>query len=119
MSGHIINTEPCYSATKAAVIHLTSSLALEYIRAGIRINSVSYGGLLSGLHETYMKDPVQLEARYDFLDKNTPMGRLGTLSEAAGPVLFLASDLASYMTGADIIADGGYVPDGRPKNLAD
>lgn len=119
MSGHIINTEAAYCATKAAVIHLTSSMALEYMADGIRVNSVSYGGLLSGMHLTFCKTPEALAARYATLDKNTPIGRLGSLSEAVGPVMFLASDLASYMTGADLLVDGAYCVERYTKNIAD
>lgn len=108
MSGHIVNTEAAYCTCKAAVRHLTSCMALDYIKDGIRVNSVSYGGALSGLHLTFCKTPEALAARYELLDKNTPIGRLATLSETVGPVMYLATELSSYMTGADILVDGAY-----------
>ena len=119
MSGHIINTEAAYCSTKAAVKHLTSAMALEYINDGIRVNSVSYGGALSGLHLTFCKTPEAAEERYKVLDKNTPIGRLASLSETTAPVLFLATDLSSYMTGADMLVDGAYVIERNTKNIAD
>lgn len=108
MSGHIVNTEAAYCSTKAAVKHLTSCMALEYIKDNIRVNSVSYGGALSGLHETFCKTPEALAERYAILDAKTPIGRLAALSETVGPVVFLATDLSSYMTGSDILVDGAY-----------
>lgn len=119
MSGRIVNTEAAYCTSKAAIIHLTSCMAIEYIKDNIRVNSISYGGVLSGLHETFCKTPETLAARYATLDKNTPIGRLGTLSEAVGPVMYLATDLSSYMTGADLLVDGAYAIERNTKNLAD
>lgn len=119
MSGHIVNTEAAYCSTKAAVKHLTSCMALDYIKDGIRVNSISYGGALSGLHETFCKTPEALKARYEILDKNTPIGRLATLSETAGPVMYLATDLSSYMTGADLLVDGAYCVERCTHNYAD
>lgn len=119
MSGRIVNTEAAYCTAKAGIIHLTSCMALEYIKENIRVNSVSFGGMLSGLHETFCKTPDVLAARYAALDKNTPIGRLGDLSETVGPVMFLATNLSSYMTGADLLIDGAYCVDGYTQNLAD
>lgn len=119
MSGHIVNTEAAYCSTKAAVMHLTSCMALEYIKDNIRVNSVSYGGALSGLHLTFCKTPEALAERYATLDKNTPIGRLAYLSETVGPVMFLATDLSSYMTGADLLVDGAYSVERYTKNIAD
>ena len=119
MSGHIVNTEAAYCTTKAAVKHLSSCMALDYIKDGIRINSISYGGALSGLHETFCKTPEALAARYEILDRNTPIGRLATLSECVGPVLYLATDLSSYMTGADLLVDGAYCVERFTHNNAD
>ncbi|NLC83815.1 MAG: SDR family oxidoreductase [Ruminococcaceae bacterium] len=119
MSGRIVNTEAAYCSSKAAIIHLTACMAIEYIKDNIRVNSISFGGMLSGLHETFCKTPETLAARYATLDKNTPIGRLGTLSETVGPVLFLATDLSSYMTGADLLVDGAYAVERNTKNIAD
>lgn len=119
MSGRIVNTEAAYCSSKAAIIHLTACMAIEYIKDNIRVNSISFGGMLSGLHETFCRTPETLAARYATLDKNTPIGRLGTLSETVGPVLFLATDLSSYMTGADLLVDGAYAVERNTKNIAD
>lgn len=118
MSGHIVNTEAAYCSTKAAVKHLTSCMALEYIDDHIRVNSVSYGGVLSGLHTTFCKTPEELAQRYAILDVNTPIGRLATLSETVGPVMFLATELSSYMTGADLLVDGAYSVERYTKEIA-
>ncbi len=119
MSGHIVNTEAAYCSTKAAVKHFTSVMALEYMQDNIRVNSVSYGGALSGLHLTFCKTQEKAEERYQILDKNTPIGRLASLSETTGPVVFLATDLASYMTGADMIIDGAYTVERYTHNRID
>lgn len=118
MSGHIVNTEAAYCSTKAAIKHFTSCMALEYIKDNIRVNSVSYGGALSGLHLTFCKTPEALAERYAVLDANTPIGRLASLSETVGPVMFLATDLSSYMTGSDILVDGAYSVERYTKNIA-
>ncbi len=109
MSGHIINPSPegadsmvAYTTSKAGVIHLTKALAVNYIKYGIRVNSVSYGYVYSGIHEG-MK-----QSHLDFWTSTVPIKRFGTLDEVSGIVVFLATDLASYMVGSDIIVDGGY-----------
>ena len=109
MSGHIINRvsdggryPPGYTATKAGVRHLAKSMALDYVKQGIRFNSVSPGMILSGLHDGW--DPKILEAAA----QQIPMERFGDLDDIVGVVCFLASDLSSYSTGSDIICDGGY-----------
>ena len=109
MSGHIINPSPegadsmiAYTTSKAGVIHLTKALAVNYIKYGIRVNRVSYGYIYSGIHDG-MK-----QSHLDFWTSTVPIKRFGTLDEVAGIVTFLATDLASYMVGSDVIVDGGY-----------
>ena len=108
--GSIVNTssiaafhaEPrisAYSVAKAALSQLTRALAVEYAAMGIRCNAVC-----PGIIQTPLIDGAPLDA--DFI-RTIPMGRLGTPEEIAHVVLFLASDLASYVTGAIIVADGG------------
>jgi NAD(P)-dependent dehydrogenase (short-subunit alcohol dehydrogenase family) len=104
MSGVIINTGPAYAATKAAARHMTAALAIEYARDNIRCNSVCYGYICSGMHESFGGD---VNPMYDHFAKATPMGRMGDLSEAVGAVVYLASDLGSFHTGASEIIDGG------------
>ncbi|MFV0426358.1 MAG: SDR family NAD(P)-dependent oxidoreductase [Beutenbergiaceae bacterium] len=106
MSGHIINrggaAHPAYSAAKAGVIHLSKALGVEWVTAGVRVNSVSPGYVKSALTD---HNPPELNATFA---AQTPAGRLGEVEEIAGPVLFLLSSAASYVTAADLSVDGGF-----------
>lgn len=107
MSGHIINRSPehnygtAYFAAKAGVMHLTKAMAANYIKYGIRINSISPGVVLSGIH-----DNVPINMMQSGLNE-IPMGRFGYLDEIADMVAVLATDLSSFMVGTDILVDGG------------
>lgn len=105
MSGICINSGVCYSATKAAIRQMSDILAIDYAKYGIRFNSVCYGRILSGIHEKFGFD--DLEAFYDKMAHTTPLGHVGTLEEAVGCVLYLATDLSALETGSTIILDGG------------
>lgn len=104
MSGHIINIPQQvghYCASKAAVIHLTKAMAVEFAPHQIRVNSVSPGYILTEL--------VEPLADYHALwEPKVPMRRLGRPEELVGLYLYLASEASSYMTGSDIVIDGGY-----------
>lgn len=104
MSGHIINVPQQvghYCASKAAVIHLTRAMAVEFAPHHIRVNSVSPGYI-----RTELVEPL---AEYHALwEPKIPMGRLGRPDELAGLYLYLASEASSYMTGSDVVIDGGY-----------
>ena len=101
-SAHIISGNGfSYAATKAAVIHMTKAMAAQYVPYGIRVNSISPGVVLSGIH-----DNVPVEGMEHMLGL-IPMKRFGTLDEIAGWVAVLASDVAGFMTGSDILVDGG------------
>ena len=115
MSGVIINTGPVYASTKAGVRHFTNALAVEYAKDGIRCNSVNYGYICSGMHESFGDPNKDLQKVYGFMGAATPMGRMGDLSEAVGAVVYLASDLASFHTGTSMIIDGGVCIDARMK----
>ena len=107
MSGFIVNKpqEQCYyNASKAAVHHLTKSLAAEWGSRGVRVNAVAPTYIATPLNEFVKSKP----AMYDAWIGGTPMGRLGKVEEIASVVLFLASDAASLMTGSIVLADGGY-----------
>ena len=104
MSGHIINTPQQvghYCASKAAVIHLTKAMAMEFAPHNIRVNSVSPGYILTELVEP-------LSEFHTLWEPKIPLGRLGRPEELVGIYLYLASDASSYMTGSDIVIDGGY-----------
>lgn len=104
MSGHIVNVPQQvghYCASKAAVIHLTKAMAVELAPHNIRVNSVSPGYILTELVEPLADYHAKWEPKI-------PLGRLGRPEELAGLYLYLASDASSYMTGSDIVIDGGY-----------
>jgi NAD(P)-dependent dehydrogenase (short-subunit alcohol dehydrogenase family) len=95
--GHEINTPAVYSASKSAVIGLTKYLAAYWAVHGIRVNTLTPGGIESGQNETFKR-------RYS---ERVPMNRMAKAHEMVGALLFLASDASSYVTGQNIIADGG------------
>ena len=94
--------ESPYSAAKAGVIALTMSAALEY-GPEIRVNCVSPGFIRTPLTEFAVAD----DATRAELEAATPLGRVGTADEVAATILFLCSDLAAYVTGANLVVDGG------------
>ncbi|MGH6959795.1 MAG: SDR family NAD(P)-dependent oxidoreductase [Dongiaceae bacterium] len=108
MSGFIVNKpqpQSFYNASKAAVHHLTKSLAAEWATRGVRVNAVA---------PTYIETPLtrfgmqENKAMYETWLEMTPMGRVGQPEEIASVVLFLASEAASLLTGSIVLADGGY-----------
>jgi NAD(P)-dependent dehydrogenase (short-subunit alcohol dehydrogenase family) len=107
MSGTIVNrglAQAHYNASKAGVMHLTKSLAVEWARRGIRVNSLSPGYTV-----TPMTERPQVAAMRPDWESQTPMGRMVQMSELVGPAIFLASDASSACTGADLIVDCGFV----------
>lgn len=105
MSGTIVNIpqwQASYNASKAGVIHLTKSLAAEWIGYGIRVNSLSPGYIATPMSADV---PQELKSAWEPL---MPMHRMGEPEELIPAVLYLVSPAAGYTTGSDIIVDGGY-----------
>jgi len=100
-----------YSAAKGAITIFTKSAALQYAGENIRINSVHPGYADTPLTEKRFSDPA---VRQVLLDR-TPMGRLGTALDIANGVLFLASDESSWVTGSELVIDGGMNAGGVPR----
>jgi NAD(P)-dependent dehydrogenase (short-subunit alcohol dehydrogenase family) len=107
MSAHIVNhpqRQAAYNSSKSAIVHYTKSLAGEWGADGIRVNSISPGYTETALTAVSRAMPERLNS---WLEK-TPLGRIGKPDEMAGAVVYLASDASSFVTGTDIIIDGGY-----------
>jgi NAD(P)-dependent dehydrogenase (short-subunit alcohol dehydrogenase family) len=96
---------PGYSASKGGVAQLTKSLAIAYAADRIRVNAVAPGWIATPLTQPLQDDP----ARAAPILARTPMGRWGTPEDVAGPVLFLASGAAAFVTGVVLPVDGGYL----------
>jgi NAD(P)-dependent dehydrogenase (short-subunit alcohol dehydrogenase family) len=104
MSFHGSGTSPGYAASKGGVMQLTKSLAIAWARDGIRVNAVAPGFIVTPMTDTHI-DPAFRQRAAD----RTPMGRWGQPQEIANAVLFLASDLAGFVTAAILPVDGGYL----------
>lgn len=108
MSALIVNRpqeQANYNASKAAVHHLTRSLAAEWAARGVRVNAVAPTYIETEMNKYVYDDPEMCRHWVG----GTPMGRMGRPDDVAAVALFLASDAASLMTGSIILADGGYV----------
>lgn len=93
-----------YSAAKGGVVNLTQQVAIDYAETGVRVNSVCPGFVATQMTQ----DLLESERFYRFLETNTPMNRPAEPEEIAHVIAFLASDKASYMTGANVPVDGGW-----------
>jgi sorbose reductase len=107
MSASIVNypqSQASYNSSKAGVVHLTKSLASEWAKHGIRVNCISPGYTITPLVNTIpgVKELLPL------WEKLTPLGRLGQIDDLKGAIIYLASSASDFMTGHDLIIDGGY-----------
>ena len=93
-----------YAASKAGLIHLTRSLALEWARHGIRVNALCPGYIETDLNRDFFATDAGKA-----LIKRVPQRRLGQPSDLDGPLLLMLSDLGGFMTGSEIVADGGHL----------
>jgi NAD(P)-dependent dehydrogenase (short-subunit alcohol dehydrogenase family) len=96
-TGKPFNTPAAYAATKAGVINLTRYLATYWAPHGIRVNALSPGGVYAGHDPQFVRN----------ISERIPLGRMARANEYQGAVLFLVSTASSYMTGANLIVDGG------------
>jgi NAD(P)-dependent dehydrogenase (short-subunit alcohol dehydrogenase family) len=105
MSAHIVNIpqfQASYNASKAGIVHLTRSLAVEWAQYGIRVNSLSPG---------YIGTPMSLRAPRELTDVWMPLipaHRMGDPKELIGAIIYLAADTSSYTNGSDLVVDGAY-----------
>jgi NAD(P)-dependent dehydrogenase (short-subunit alcohol dehydrogenase family) len=106
MSGTIVNrglAQCHYNSAKAAVKHLSASLAMEWAQRGVRVNSLS-----PGYTATPMNTRPEMATRMQVFADETPMGRIADPDEMGGPAVFLLSEAASFVTGIDLLVDGGF-----------
>ena len=106
MSGVIVNrglSQAHYNASKAGVIHLSKSLAMEWVTRNIRVNSISPGYTATPMNTR----PEMVHQTREF-ESQTPMQRMASVQEMVGPAVFLASNASSYCTGVDLLVDGGF-----------
>jgi len=87
-----------YSISKSGILNLTRFLATKFAQDNIRVNTLTLGGV-------YDNNPIEFVKLYE---ERTPIGRMANKKEYAGPLLFLASNMSSYMTGSNLIVDGGW-----------
>lgn len=92
-----------YAVSKAGLVGLTKSLAVQYARRGVRVNC-----LLPGFIDTPMAEQIVGRENYESIIRRIPLGRPGTAEDVAKAILFMASDLSSYVTASCFVVDGGY-----------
>jgi NAD(P)-dependent dehydrogenase (short-subunit alcohol dehydrogenase family) len=95
--------QDAYGVSKAAILRLSKSIAIQFAKDGIRSNSILPGPVLSPMQQRWVDDPGTLDTISEFV----PLGRVGTPQDIADACLFLLSDKASFVTGTELIVDGG------------
>lgn len=106
MSGVIVNRgllQVHYNASKAGVIHMSKSMAMEWVTRGVRVNSISPGYTATPMNTR----PEMIHQTKEF-ESQTPMQRMASVDEMVGPAIFLLSSASSYCTGVDLLVDGGF-----------
>ncbi|WP_152048402.1 SDR family oxidoreductase [Aureimonas psammosilenae] len=106
MSGVIVNrglSQCHYNASKAGVIHMSKSMAMEWVTRGIRVNTIS-----PGYTATPMNTRPEMVHQTKLFEEQTPMGRMASVDEMVGPAIFLLSEASSFVTGVDLLVDGGF-----------
>ena len=110
MSGSIVNipqNQTAYNTSKACVIHLTRSLAAEWATRGVRVNSISPGYTRTKLIDDLLATPAGQKMLPTWIGL-TPMKRMAEVTDLQGAVVYMASEASDFMTGSDIVIDGGY-----------
>ena len=87
-----------YSVSKSGIFNLTKYLATYWAKKNVRVNTMTLGGVFNNQDETFLKN----------YSHKVPLGRMANENEYTGAILFLASDASSYMTGSNLVIDGGY-----------
>ena len=110
MSGHIVNTpqnQVAYNTSKAGVLHLTRSLAAEWAPRGVRVNSISPGYTRTKLVDDLLATPLGQKVMPTWMGM-TPMGEMVEVTDLQGAIVYLACEASDFMTGHDMVIDGGY-----------
>jgi NAD(P)-dependent dehydrogenase (short-subunit alcohol dehydrogenase family) len=110
MSGRIVNmpqNQSAYNTSKAGVIHLTKSLATEWATRGVRVNCISPGYTRTQLVDDLLATPIGKEMLPNWM-RMTPMDKMAEVTDLQGAVVFMASAASDFMTGHDMVIDGGY-----------
>jgi NAD(P)-dependent dehydrogenase (short-subunit alcohol dehydrogenase family) len=110
MSAHIVNTpqnQSVYNSSKAGVVHLTRSLAAEWAKKGVRVNSISPGYTRTKLVDDLLQTEVGQKVMPIWMDR-TPMGKMLDVTDLQGAIVFLAGGASDFMTGSDLLIDAGY-----------